>query len=107
MNELDRIIDQLKRAHNGDAWHGDPLMKILEGIAAETATRKPLNSHSIWELVAHITAWQREAARRIREKNYRSLPPEQDWPAVTATTERSLTHNNTGRIATRCRRHGR
>ena len=89
MNEIDRIIDQLQRANNGEAWHGDPLMKILEGVTAESASRKLPNSHSIWELVAHITAWQQEAARRLRDKTYRSLPPEQDWPAISDPSEQS------------------
>jgi uncharacterized damage-inducible protein DinB len=89
MNELDRIIDQLQRAHNGDAWHGDPLMKILQGVAAESAARKLPGLHSIWELLTHITVWQQESARRLRDRDYRDLPKEQDWPAVTDTSERA------------------
>jgi hypothetical protein len=89
VNELNRIIDQLQRTHNGDAWHGDPLMKILEGVTAEGAARKLPASHSIWELLTHITVWQQESARRLRDRNYRDLPKEQDWPAVTDTSEQA------------------
>jgi uncharacterized damage-inducible protein DinB len=90
MNELDRIIDQLQRAHSGDAWHGDPLMKILDGITAEiAASRVGPSAHSIWELLVHITVWQQESARRIRDKNYRDLPPDQDWPAIADTSEQA------------------
>ena len=91
MNELDRIVDQLQRTHNGDAWHGDPLMKILDGVTVEVAARKLPGSHSIWELLAHITVWQQESARRLRDRNYRNLPPEQDRPAITDTSQQAWT----------------
>ncbi len=91
MNELDRIIDQLQRTHNGDAWHGDPLIKILEGVTAESAARKLPALHSVWELLAHITVWQQESARRLRDRNYRSLSREQDWPSVTDTSQQAWT----------------
>ena len=31
MSEADRLIDQFKRAHDGDPWHGSPVKAILEG----------------------------------------------------------------------------
>jgi uncharacterized damage-inducible protein DinB len=80
MTEVERIVDQLKRTFDGEAWHGDPLMSILEGISAEHsgATWLP-GTHTFYQLVVHITAWQREAARRVRERMYRELTAEQDW----------------------------
>lgn len=80
MNELERIVDQLRRAHSGEAWHGEPLMSILEGISAEHSgvTWLP-GTHTFYQLVVHITAWQREAARRLRERIYRELSAEEDW----------------------------
>jgi uncharacterized damage-inducible protein DinB len=54
-SECIRIADQLRRAYSGDAWHGDPLSKLLEGVTAEEAYGHPVPSaHSIWELVLHI-----------------------------------------------------
>lgn len=80
MNELDRIIDQLQRAHNGDAWHGDPLMKILHGVTAEHSGVIWLpETHTFHQIVVHITTWQREASRRLTKRNYRELTPDQDW----------------------------
>ena len=37
MSELEFIVDQLKRAFDGEAWHGPAFMEILDGINAETA----------------------------------------------------------------------
>jgi uncharacterized damage-inducible protein DinB len=60
------IADQLRRAFEGDAWHGPALLELLEDLDAATAAAKPLPEvHSIWELVLHITAWDDAACRRL------------------------------------------
>jgi uncharacterized damage-inducible protein DinB len=66
MNEIERIIDQIQRAYDGDAWHGPPLRTILAGITAETAAARPIRDvHSIREIVRHITFWYDGVRRRI------------------------------------------
>lgn len=66
MSETSRIADQLSRAFSGEAWHGDSLLEILEGISAAQAAARPVpEAHSIWELVLHITAWDRTVQRRF------------------------------------------
>jgi len=60
------IADQLRRAFEGDAWHGPALLELLEDVDAATAAAKPLpDVHSIWELVLHIAAWDGAACRRL------------------------------------------
>ena len=64
-SESIRIIDQLKRAHDGDPWHGSPVKDILQGVTHDQAARRPPNgAHSIWELVLHMTGWRNEVAQR-------------------------------------------
>jgi hypothetical protein len=47
--ELDRIDDELRRAYDGDCWHGPPLREVLNGVTAATASaRYPKLVHSIW-----------------------------------------------------------
>jgi uncharacterized damage-inducible protein DinB len=66
MNEIDRILDQLRRAYDGDAWHGPPLRMVLDGISAETASARPIRgAHSIREIVRHVTYWYDGVGRRI------------------------------------------
>jgi uncharacterized damage-inducible protein DinB len=80
MTDIDRIIDELQRGFDGDPWHGDSLVKILGGVDAKTAARRPLaNAHSIWELVLHVTGWTREVASRMRGTPA-GEPPAGDWP---------------------------
>jgi uncharacterized damage-inducible protein DinB len=86
MSEVTRTIDQLKRAHDGDPWHGSSLKGNLEGVTAEQAAVKPPNgAHSIWELVLHLTGWRNEVARRTTGAPA-GEPPEGDWPDVDDTT---------------------
>jgi uncharacterized damage-inducible protein DinB len=64
-SEADRLIDQFRRAHDGDAWHGSPVRAILGGVTHTQAAARPIpKAHSIWELVLHMTGWRNEVARR-------------------------------------------
>jgi uncharacterized damage-inducible protein DinB len=87
MTEVNRLLDQLQREHEGDPWHGSPLRTILDGIDAGRAARTPIeNGHSIWQLVLHITAWKKEVAKRARG-GPASEPADGDWPGVGEPTE--------------------
>ena len=87
MNEIDRIADQLERAYRGDPWYGPSLRSVLAGIRAEDAARHVIpGAHSIWEIVLHLTGWQREVARRLRDGVCRE-PAGGDWPAAPEPSE--------------------
>jgi len=87
MSEMKLIADQLNRAFDGEAWHGPALMEILHGINAETAAAHPIaDAHSIWELVLHLTTWERVISRRIQGEAL--MPPdEENFPQVQQPTE--------------------
>jgi uncharacterized damage-inducible protein DinB len=89
VSEISRIIDQLAREHDGDPWHGSPLLTILEGVTASQAGARPIaDAHSIWELVLHVTAWKNEVRRRLSGAPA-AEPEEGDWPeAGEPTVER-------------------
>lgn len=66
MTEVSRIQEQLRRAMQGDAWHGESLREILKDIDAETASAKPAAAvHSIWELTLHVAAWLEAVSERL------------------------------------------
>jgi uncharacterized damage-inducible protein DinB len=86
MTEISRIIDELAREHDGDPWHGSPLLKILEGVTASQAAARPIpDAHSIWELVLHVTAWKNEVRRRLSGAPAGD-PDEGDWPDAGETS---------------------
>jgi uncharacterized damage-inducible protein DinB len=82
--ETERIVDQMERAFEGDAWHGSSISEILADIPAEVAALRPQpDAHSIWEIVLHTTVWQRTVRQRLEGRPIASLPDEEDWPRVT------------------------
>ena len=87
MSEVRRIADQLRRAFEGVAWHGDSLMETLRGVTAEHAARKPVaNLHNIWEIVWHITFWE-DVSRRRTEGEVFSVEIEDGWKTITDASE--------------------
>lgn len=89
MTELERILDQLKRAYEGEAWHGPAVKEVLDGITAAQAHARPLaNGHTIYELVRHIAVWEDVGRRRLQgdPANVPISSPE-DWPPADDTGE--------------------
>jgi hypothetical protein len=96
--DLARIEDELRRAYDGDCWHGPPLREVLKGVSAETAQAlHPQLAHSIWALVNHLAAWVEVVARRISAGGdfFKAVPPADafvmkhiihDWPDDKSTT---------------------
>lgn len=89
MSEIQRILDQLKRAYEGNAWHGPSVKEVLAGVTAAQAHARPIaNGHSIYELVRHIGVWE-DVGRRRLEGDPAEVPissPE-DWPPADDTSE--------------------
>ena len=82
-NESALLADQLRRAFEGDAWHGPALLELLADIDAPTAAKHPIQDvHSIWELVLHIAAWDDAVNRRIVLRKALQLQDEENFPAV-------------------------
>jgi uncharacterized damage-inducible protein DinB len=66
MSETARIADQLRRAFDGEAWHGDSVLEILSGVTAAQAAARPIaHAHTIWGLTLHIAAWDDAVLRRM------------------------------------------
>jgi uncharacterized damage-inducible protein DinB len=86
-SEPGRIAEQLRRAFEGDAWHGPALLELLQDVDAATAAAKPLPKvHSIWELVLHVTAWDGAACRRLGGKTFQPTGVA-NFPVVPKPTE--------------------
>src|SRR5918911_1736209 len=89
MSELADILDELRRIHDGDAWHGAALKESLSGVTAEQAAARPVaGAHSIWELVRHVTAWENVFRLRLEGRPV-AEPEEGDIPTVGDVSEES------------------
>lgn len=83
METLEQIADQLQRAFDGAAWHGDAVLQILQKVTPEQAANRPLpQAHTIWELVLHIAAWEEVLLKSLRGEPYIMLHGDDDWPPV-------------------------
>jgi uncharacterized damage-inducible protein DinB len=87
MSICEGLADQIRRAFEGEAWHGDSLLEILADVDAGMAADHPVNSaHSIWELVLHIAAWDGAVLRRA-QGGVVVLPESENFPSVEETGE--------------------
>jgi uncharacterized damage-inducible protein DinB len=96
------LAEQLRRAFDGDAWHGPSVLELLADVDAAAAAAKPMaDIHSIWELVLHVAVWDDAALRRLDGKVWQPegtdnfpIPPkptEAAWRKAVADAKR--THN--------------
>ena len=82
------LIPELKKACNGDAWHGGNLMQQLNFVKPENAFHHFIpNAHSIAELVLHITAWTDEVNSRLLGAVAKE-PVAGDWPVPNSATRK-------------------
>ncbi len=87
MSETTRLADQIRRAFEGEAWHGDSLLEILSGVSAAQAAAHPVpKAHSIWELLLHIRGWDDATIRRAAGKTV-ELSDDENFPSVKDTSE--------------------
>jgi uncharacterized damage-inducible protein DinB len=89
MTEIERILDQLKRAYEGEAWHGPSVREAIAGVTAVQAHARPLaNGHSIWELVHHIAVWEDVGRRRLEgDRAAIEISGPEDWSPADDHTE--------------------
>jgi uncharacterized damage-inducible protein DinB len=87
MSEAARLADQIRRAFEGDAWHGDSVLELLADVNAKAAAAHPIkNAHSIWELLLHVAAWDNAVTRRIGGTAV-TLSDKQNFPPVGDTSD--------------------
>jgi hypothetical protein len=91
--ECTRIAEQLASTLNGEAWYGDSLREILEGVTAAQALSRPIPSaHSIWEMILHVEAWCKladGAMQGVAIPAWATMAKELDWPPVAANSQQA------------------
>ena len=88
MSEIRRIKSQLRRAFEGEAWHGPSVLELLKDVTAEQAAAHPIGgAHSIWELALHIATWERFVRRRIVEATALEPTDDENFPTVHDTSD--------------------
>jgi uncharacterized damage-inducible protein DinB len=89
MTQVQIVVDELKRAFDGEAWHGPALLEILDGIDAKSAAGRPIPAaHNAWELVVHLTAWEGVIIQRLHGKNA-TVSEADNFPHISGTNEQA------------------
>ena len=103
MSEIERIVEQMRAAFEGEAWHGPSLMEVLKDVDAFKASCRSYDStHTIFALVLHISATQAILLRRIQgedaglnDSDFWEVPPKgtkENWANALYVLELSLIH---------------
>lgn len=85
MNEIKNICELLSTSFEKNAWHGPAVMEVIGPLSESDALKKLPNTHSIIELVNHMTAWRVFVERRISgDYTYQvteslNFPESRDW----------------------------
>ena len=87
--EIDRIVRQLEKTFNQQPWYGPSIMGVLMGIDQEAINHRYGSTHSIIELVLHMTSWRTFATKRLQGDNTFEVSPEMNFP-VKSTWEETL-----------------
>ncbi len=92
MSESERLADQIRRAFEGEAWHGDSVREILRDVSSTRAAARPIpDAHTIWELVLHITTWDRVTTARIAGSAAEPTDDE-NFPEIKDSSEAAWAH---------------
>ncbi len=85
--ETRRLEEQLRRALEGEAWHGPSVLESVAGVSAQQAAARPIpEAHSIWELALHLASDYTLVLRRLAGDGRQESPAE-DWPACPEPTD--------------------
>lgn len=81
-DETLRIIDLINDSYESEeAWHGPSLVAALRDVSPAVAeARLTPNTHSIAEIVYHLTTWRIFVARKLQgDKEFDVRTPDKDW----------------------------
>ena len=82
MDDHTRILEQLRRTYDGEAWYGPSFRALLADVNASTAAARPIpTAHTIWELVRHVTVWLVAVRRRLAGEHV-EYADDTDWLAA-------------------------
>jgi uncharacterized damage-inducible protein DinB len=95
MTELENITTLLKNTYENNPWYGPPVKDAIQGITQEQALKKLENTHTIIELVSHMTSWRIYAINKLTgNTNFKmtedlNFPSETNWKNLVIKLEES------------------
>jgi len=81
------IIELLRRTFDGAAWHGPAVMETLRKVSSDQLGQRVGNSHSLIEIVEHMTAWRRFTIEKLRGNTTFDVNDAANFPRVEPNEE--------------------
>lgn len=85
--EIERITRLLEKTFDKQPWYGSSIMEILSGINPEITGLRQGNTHSIAELVLHMTSWRQFVIKRLQGDSDFEITDELNFPSATTWEE--------------------
>lgn len=85
--EVQKLGDILRHTFEKNAWHGPAVMETLNSIDESTVHKKFNSTHSIIELVAHMTAWRIFVTEELSGNVNYKVSEEMNFPSVKSWQE--------------------
>lgn len=82
-NEIKNIHKILRHTFEKNAWHGPAVKEVLETITPEQSYKRLPESHSIIELVSHMTAWRIFVIKKLHGDAEYKVVDQMNFPVVT------------------------
>jgi len=81
-NVLNQLVKQLDALQSGDLWMGQNFTEKFSQITEDEVFLRPKDSvHSVVQIIAHLTAWKKDALLKIRDgKGLLIDTNNENWP---------------------------
>ena len=80
--EVQKLSDILRHTFEKNAWHGLAVMEVINSIDESIVHKKFNSTHSIIELVAHMTAWRVFVTEELSGNVNYKVSEEMNFPVV-------------------------
>jgi hypothetical protein len=80
-SEIENLLSLLRNTFEKDAWHGPSVKEVLRDINANQAFKRLEHTHSIIELVGHMTTWRVFVIKKLEGKIDYKVGDDQNFPA--------------------------
>src|SRR5690349_13058707 len=81
------ITRQLERTFNGPAWHGPSVLETVDKVTAGYAHNQFKDSHTIIQLIAHMTTWRKFVAEHLKGNDGYEVKDDMNFPSPTTLYE--------------------
>jgi uncharacterized damage-inducible protein DinB len=85
--EVQKLGDILRHTFEKNAWHGLAVMEVLNSMDERIVYKKFNSTHSIIELVAHMTAWRTFVIEELSGNIEYKVSEEMNFPVIKSWQE--------------------